>query len=134
VLTLHYMWPLPPAAQAWQRRVVAGVVERLPKASLIVSGDNNLPPWTAALKRQDAAFAPMTRRERALFTWPAAISHIGRAWPMPFLPIDHLYAGAAWKTLAVTRLPSTGSDHYGVLVKLARDAQGAAPPAVGAPR
>ncbi len=122
VLTFHYMWPLPPAGQAWQRAMVAGIVERLPKASLIVGGDNNLPPWTAALKRQDAAFAPMTRRDKALFTWPAAISHIGRGVPMALLPIDHLYAGAAWKTLAVRRLPRAGSDHFGILVTLARDA------------
>jgi vancomycin resistance protein VanJ len=132
VLTLHYMWPLPPAGQAWQRRVVAGVVERLPKASLIVAGDFNLAPWTAALKRQDAAFAPMTRRERALFSWPAQLARLGRAAPFALLPIDHLYAGAAWKTLAVTRLPRAGSDHYGVLVRLARDAEGS-PPNAGAP-
>lgn len=124
VLTLHYMWPLPPASQAWQRSVVADVVERLPKANLIVAGDTNLAPWTAALKRQDAAFAPMTRRDKALFTWPALVARLGRPSPIAILPIDHLYAGAAWKTLAVTRLPRAGSDHYGVLVTLARDAQG----------
>lgn len=128
VLTLHYPWPIPPGGQASRRAVIADVVERLPKASLIVGGDNNLAPWTAALKRQDAAFAPMTRRDKALFTWPAMIAHTSHASPIAFLPIDHLYAGAAWKTLAVTRLPRAGSDHYGVLVTLARDAPAAAAP------
>jgi len=128
VMTLHYFWPLPPGGQARQRALVAGIVAGLPKASLIVGGDTNLAPWTAALKRQDAAFAPMTRRERALFSWPALLARLGRApSPFPILPIDHLYAGAAWKTLAVRRLPRTGSDHFGILVTLARDAPPAPP-------
>lgn len=121
VVTLHYAWPLPPGVQAYQRGVVANVVAGLPKASLIVAGDFNLAPWTAALKRQDADFAPLTRREKALFTWPALIARLGRPAPAPILPIDHVYAGAAWKTLSVRRLPRSGSDHYGVLVTLARD-------------
>jgi endonuclease/exonuclease/phosphatase (EEP) superfamily protein YafD len=129
VMTLHYVWPLPPAGQAQQRAAVAGVVASLPKANLIVGGDFNLAPWTAALKRQDAAFAPMTRREQGLFTWPALIARIGGSSPFPILPIDHLYAGAAWKTLSVRRLPLAGSDHYGMLVTLARDAAEPAPAA-----
>lgn len=128
VMTLHYQWPLPPAGQAYQRAVVGAAVAGLPKADLIVAGDFNLAPWTAALKRQDAAFAPMTRRERALFTWPALIARLGRPSSIAILPIDHLYAGAAWKTLAVRRLPRSGSDHYGVLVTLARDAAAPATP------
>ncbi|HEY1425510.1 MAG TPA: endonuclease/exonuclease/phosphatase family protein [Caulobacteraceae bacterium] len=128
VMTLHYQWPFPPGTQAGQRAIVAGVVAGLPKTDLIIAGDNNLAPWTAALKRQDTAFAPMTRRERAVFTWPALLSRLGRR-PSPFaiLPIDHLYAGPAWKTLSVRRLPRAGSDHFGVVVTLARTAQGSAP-------
>jgi endonuclease/exonuclease/phosphatase (EEP) superfamily protein YafD len=122
VVTLHYLWPLPPGGQAGQRAVVANIVGGLPKANLIVAGDFNLAPWTAALKRQDATFAPMTRREKALFTWPALIARLDRPSPIAVLPIDHLYAGAAWKTLSVRRLPRAGSDHFGVLVTLARDA------------
>jgi endonuclease/exonuclease/phosphatase (EEP) superfamily protein YafD len=133
VLTLHYAWPLPPGVQVYQRGVVAGVVAGLPKANLIVAGDFNLAPWTAALKRQDAAFAPMTRRERALSSWPALIARMGRPSPFPILPIDHVYAGAAWKTLSVRRLPRAGSDHFGLLVTLARDAAPAAPAAAPAP-
>jgi endonuclease/exonuclease/phosphatase (EEP) superfamily protein YafD len=72
----------------------------------------------------------MTRRERALFTWPALIARLHRPSPLALLPIDHLYAGAAWKTLAVRPLPRTGSDHFGILVTLARDP--AAPPAPAA--
>jgi endonuclease/exonuclease/phosphatase (EEP) superfamily protein YafD len=121
VMTLHYLWPLPPGGQARQRAVVASIVAGLPKPNLIVAGDFNLAPWTAALKRQDANFAPLTRREKGLFTWPALIARLGRPSPFAILPIDHVYAGAAWKTLSVRRLPRSGSDHYGVLVTLARD-------------
>lgn len=125
VMTLHYLWPVPPGPQSIQRGWIADIVAGLPKADLIVAGDFNLAPWTAALKRQDADFAPLTRREKALFTWPALIARLGRPSPFAILPIDHVYAGAAWKTLSVRRLPRSGSDHYGVLVTLARD------PAVG---
>jgi hypothetical protein len=63
------------------------------------------------------------------------MSRVGRKpAPFAFLPIDHLYAGPAWKTLAVSRMPRTGSDHFGVLVTLARAADaGPAPgPSVSA--
>lgn len=121
VMTLHYLWPVPPGPQSIQRGWIADVVAGLPKADLIVAGDFNLAPWTAALKRQDADFAPLTRREKALFTWPALIARLGRPSPVAILPIDHFYAGAAWKTLSVRRLPRSGSDHFGMLVTLARD-------------
>ena len=134
LLTAHYAWPLPPHVQLYQRRVLAGIVAGLPKEDLIVAGDFNLAPWTEALRRQDAAFAPMTRRDQALFTWPAHIARMGRTRPpIVFLPIDHLYAGPAWKTLGVRRLPRAGSDHYGIVVTLARDAAAPGPPAANPP-
>ena len=43
------------------------------------------------------------------------------------VPIDQLYASPVWKPLAVQRLPRAGSDHYGVLVTLARDTPRLAP-------
>ncbi|HQR90495.1 MAG TPA: endonuclease, partial [Caulobacter sp.] len=41
--------------------------------------------------------------------------------PAPFLPIDHVYAGGAWKTVSVVRGPALGSDHRPIVVKLRRD-------------
>src|SRR5262249_19582133 len=82
VMTLHYLGPVPPHKQAHQRVVVADVGDGPPKASLIVAGDTTLAPWTAALKRQDVEFAPLTRRERALFTWPALIARPRRPSPV----------------------------------------------------
>jgi vancomycin resistance protein VanJ len=121
VLTTHYLWPIPPAPQAAQRAALAGVVGSLDRRGLIVAGDFNLAPWTAALQRQDAAFAPLTRRTRGLFSWPAMIAPLHRPAPFAILPIDQIYAGPVWRTVSIRPLPRAGSDHYGVLVTLARD-------------
>jgi endonuclease/exonuclease/phosphatase (EEP) superfamily protein YafD len=120
IVSTHYVWPLPPGEQAAQRAALAQFLGALPKQDLLVTGDFNLAPWMAALRRQDAAFAPLTRRTHGVFSWPAVIAEIGYPAPFPILPIDQVYAGPAWKTLAVSRLPLAGSDHYGVLVTLGR--------------
>ena len=59
----------------------------------------------------------LERRTKALFSWPA---YLGAKVPFPFLPIDHVYAGKAWRTVSVKRGPRLGSDHYPVFVTLAR--------------
>ena len=120
VLTTHYRHPAPPAPQAAQRAALARALEELDKTDLILTGDFNLAPWSAALKSQDRAFSPLARRTRALFTWPARMARPRLRTLFPVLPIDHVYAGPAWLTLAVSRLPRTGSDHYGVMATLAR--------------
>ena len=45
--------------------------------------------------------------------------------PLPFLAIDHVYAGAAWRTVSVERGPARGSDHFPVVVTLALSEAGA---------
>lgn len=109
--TTHYPWPLPAAAQAAKRRSLAQALARTDRDALILGGDMNLTPWSAAMREQDAAFAPLTRMTRAAFSWPA---------PLPVLPIDQLYAGPDWDRAAVRRLPATGSDHRPILVTLVR--------------
>jgi endonuclease/exonuclease/phosphatase (EEP) superfamily protein YafD len=116
--TTHYSWPLPFFHQAAQRAALARLVGGLDASNLILTVDSNLAPWSAALANQDHDLAPLVRRTRAVFTWPAVIA--GSPAPFPLLPIDHIYAGHAWRTVAVTRLPRAGSDHYGVLATLAR--------------
>jgi endonuclease/exonuclease/phosphatase (EEP) superfamily protein YafD len=132
VLTTHYVWPAPPGEQASQRAKLAGIVGGLDRSNLVIAGDMNLAPWTAALRRQDSDFEPLERRTHGVFTWPAMIARFDRPAPFAILPIDQLYASPVWKTLAVQRLPRAGSDHYGVLVTLARDAAGLAPAAAPA--
>jgi vancomycin resistance protein VanJ len=109
--TLHYPWPLPARNQAEKRAALTAALDRIDRRSLIVAGDMNLTPWSAAMRGQDAAFAPLARMTRAIWSWPRAL---------PFLPIDQLYAGPAWGLVRVDRLAATGSDHFPLLITLGR--------------
>jgi endonuclease/exonuclease/phosphatase (EEP) superfamily protein YafD len=112
VVGTHYTWPLPAGAQQAQSRALGALLRRFPQETLIVTGDMNSTPWSFSLRRQDRRFN-LERRTRGLFSWPAAV---GRP---AFLPIDHLYAGSAWRTVAVRRGRRTASDHYPVVADLA---------------
>jgi endonuclease/exonuclease/phosphatase (EEP) superfamily protein YafD len=125
VLTTHYRHPMPPAPQAAQRAALARAAARLASSDLILTGDFNLAPWSAALRTQDRALSPLVRRTRALFTWPARMARPRHRPLFPVLAIDHVYAGPVWRTLAISRLPRAGSDHYGVVTTLARAATSA---------
>ncbi len=120
VVGAHYTWPVPAGPQQQQTLRLARVLETFPKESLIVTGDFNSTPWSFSLRRQDRLFG-LERRTRALFTWPAGrFSRLRFAAPFPILAIDQVYAGSDWKTVAVRRGPELGSDHYPVVVELAR--------------
>lgn len=111
VATLHYPWPLPAARQARRRTAAIAALGRIDRGSLIFAGDMNLTPWSAAMRAQDDALAPLTRMTRAIWSWPRAF---------PFLPIDQLYAGPDWGMVRVDRLTATGSDHFPLLITLGR--------------
>ncbi|MES2896538.1 MAG: endonuclease/exonuclease/phosphatase family protein [Pseudomonadota bacterium] len=122
VVGLHYARPgsVAPSSrtakavvQSENSRRMLKVVAPLPKARLIVAGDFNSAPWSFVRRREDAALG-IERRTRALFSWPA------QGPTPPFLPIDHVYAGPAWKTVSVRRGPRIGSDHYPVVAVLAQ--------------
>jgi endonuclease/exonuclease/phosphatase (EEP) superfamily protein YafD len=116
VVAVHMNWP----TDRDQAQNLDGLVRLLghyPPDRLIVAGDFNLTPWSFALRRLDRRLG-VERRDRALFSWPARLSPGGPlAWPL--LPIDHLYAGRAWRTVSVARGPGLGSDHYPLIVRLA---------------
>lgn len=120
LISTHFTWPLPPGRQPAQSRALALALRGAQVGDLVVAGDFNTTPWSYAMVRQDRAFAPLIRRTLALPTWPARLPRLDSGWPVPVLPIDHVYAGPQWRTLDVRRLGVTGSDHYGVLVTLAR--------------
>lgn len=111
VATLHYPRPTPAGRQAEARAALATALARIDRNGLIIGGDMNLTPWSAAMRAQDAAFAPLTRMTRAIWSWPRTL---------PFLPIDQLYAGPAWGLVRAERLAATGSDHIPILVTLGR--------------
>ena len=120
VVGVHYLRPLPAGLQQQQTRRLGEILDGFDRRSLIVAGDFNSTPWSFSLRRQDARFG-LIRRTRALFTWPAApVSRFSLKFPWPFLAIDHVYAGADWRTVDVRRGPRLGSDHYPVAVTFTR--------------
>lgn len=119
VVALHMTWPLPAGPQQAQSRYVAERLGQFERDSVILGGDFNSTPWSWSLRRQDKMFA-LQRRTRALASWPAAGGLRLGDLPFPILPIDHVYAGQAWKTVGVRRGPPVGSDHLPVVVTLKR--------------
>jgi endonuclease/exonuclease/phosphatase (EEP) superfamily protein YafD len=118
--TTHYAWPFPHGGQAMQRRVLARFVREHPDADMILTGDFNLTPWSFALRGQDRDLLPLTRRTHGVPTWPATIARLNKPTPFAILPIDQIYAGAAWRTQEVRRLRRAGSDHLGLVAEFSR--------------
>lgn len=118
VIGVHYAWPTDGADQQRQEARLAQVIDAFPRERTIVAGDFNSTPWSFFRRRWDAAFG-LIRRDRALFSWPAGAFLARMSAPVPFLPIDHVYAGPGWATVSVTRGPRLGSDHYPVVLTLA---------------
>jgi endonuclease/exonuclease/phosphatase (EEP) superfamily protein YafD len=110
----HYAWPFPGDGQRMQMAALARWVKAHGDRDLILVGDFNLTPWSFALRRQDGLLRPLRRQDHAIFTWPAMIARVQKPAPFAFLPIDHIYAGAAWRAVRFARLPLAGSDHYGI--------------------
>lgn len=120
VMGIHRHWPNRPRVYQSEMVELQRRVATVPKALLIVAGDFNSTPWSFARRAEDANLG-LTRRTRALFTWPAEqVSHNHLPAIAPLLPIDHVYAGPGWQTVRVQRGPKLGSDHYPVVVTLRR--------------
>jgi len=120
VMGVHRPWPMHTAQTAAHAAELRQLLATYGASTAIVAGDFNSTPWSFDLRRLDRSL-PVTRRTRAVFSWPAArVSHNRLPIPLPLLPIDQVYAGSAWKTVKVERGPNLGSDHYPVLVTLAR--------------
>jgi endonuclease/exonuclease/phosphatase (EEP) superfamily protein YafD len=116
---VHEAWPTDGDSQARQEARLARVVGELPHERLIVTGDFNSTPWSFARRQWDQGLG-LVRRDRALFSWPAGRITARRIKaPLPFLPIDHIYAGPGWATVSLTRGPMLGSDHYPLVAILA---------------
>jgi endonuclease/exonuclease/phosphatase (EEP) superfamily protein YafD len=95
------------------------LARRYDQRRLILSGDLNLTPWSFALRRFDRRLG-LQRRDRAVFSWPARTPW-GGAWPIPLLPLDHVYAGSSIRTLRIVRGPPIGAAHYPVVADLEVD-------------
>jgi len=117
VIGVHNAWPTD-ADQPFQERRLAELIATRPRGRLIVTGDFNSAPWAFQRRRWDKAFG-LIRRDRAIPTWPARNYPGEHRFTLPFLPIDHVYAGPGWATVSVRRGPRLSSDHYPIILTLA---------------
>ena len=116
IMAVHLTWP----TELWQikqRASLAKIMKRTDPSRLIMIGDFNLTPWSFTLRDLDKTLG-LIRRDRAIFTWPAQPANRWRS-KVALLPIDHVYAGSAWRTVDIHRGPRLGSDHYPIVVTLA---------------
>ncbi len=121
VVGTHLAWPLPAGEQQADAQRLATEISRFDRRTLILAGDFNSTPWSFTLRRLGAEFG-LIRRTHALFTWPARTygGKLRLSSPIALLPIDHVFAGEAWKTVSVKRGPRLGSDHFPVVAILTR--------------
>jgi endonuclease/exonuclease/phosphatase (EEP) superfamily protein YafD len=110
VIATHLKKPTS-GSQIDEEAALLRLVDHYDRRRLIFAGDFNSTPWSFGLRRLDQQLG-LERRDRALFTWPALYS------PVAFLPIDHIYAGEAWRTVSIVRGPRLGSDHYPIVATL----------------
>jgi endonuclease/exonuclease/phosphatase (EEP) superfamily protein YafD len=117
VATLHMPWPLPAGPQAGLREDLISAVGATQDPSLVMAGDFNLTPWSAAMGRLDSGMEPLQRITHGVFSFPA---RTGPGVPIapPILPIDQAFIGPRWKLISVRRLARTGSDHYPIRIEL----------------
>ncbi|MDZ4372032.1 MAG: endonuclease/exonuclease/phosphatase family protein, partial [Phenylobacterium sp.] len=102
VVTAHLDWPTA-AAYPRQYHDLAAVVAARPRSRMILTGDFNTAPWSFAMRRADGALG-LQRLDRAAWSFPARLGPT--PWPAPFLPIDHVYAGAGWRLVSLRRGPN----------------------------
>lgn len=118
MIGLHLTWPTY-LGQAALREQLIDNLKTVDRSKAILVGDFNLTPWSFALQDFDRRNG-LSRRDRAIYSWPGQPFLEGRlSAPVPFLPIDHVYAGSAWRTVSIKRGPKRGSDHYPLIVVLA---------------
>jgi endonuclease/exonuclease/phosphatase (EEP) superfamily protein YafD len=115
VATVHLARGQASAADLRQRVAMFQAMQRADGNALILAGDFNLVPWSARMRSLDQALAPVMRAT-STYSWPAHVN--GLRFPLPLVPIDHVYVGSGWALSAVHRLERTGSDHYPIAVDL----------------
>jgi endonuclease/exonuclease/phosphatase (EEP) superfamily protein YafD len=119
VVGVHCGWPIPARAAWADAQKITALLNTMDRSRTILAGDFNSTQWSFRQRVVDAAFG-LERRDRAHLTWPARLPMFhGIRFPWPFLSIDHLYAGGAWRTVSVKRGPEMGSDHYPLVATLA---------------
>lgn len=120
IATTHLMHPDLNGPSSEQTAQFEQAVSDVDTRRGIIGGDFNSGPDSFALKRIDRGL-PIPRRSHGIATWPNRMPWgQGRSrWPFAFLALDQIYAGRGWRLVSARSGPSTGSDHYGVVMTLA---------------
>jgi endonuclease/exonuclease/phosphatase (EEP) superfamily protein YafD len=121
--TLWLVHPFPPLggeATRWRNEQLAHLAERVRgDAQVIVAGDLNATPWSAAYRRLRA---DADLRDAAAGTWPRPTWSGPNVFAVLGLPIDHALHGAGWQVRRHAVGPDVGSDHRPLLVEWVRPA------------
>jgi len=120
IVGVHAPWPVPPGRQQAHTALLGYRLGAFDRNSVILAGDFNATPWSFSLRRQDSLLG-LQRRDHALASWSVRPYSRYKLWtPFPIMPIDHIYAGASWKTVSVATGPKVGSDHLPIIAVLTR--------------
>jgi endonuclease/exonuclease/phosphatase (EEP) superfamily protein YafD len=122
LIGVHLNAPTSPARAAARNRELEQLAARSASIMepLVVAGDFNITPYSPFFRAWlDASGLTDSRRHRTLsVSWPVDLPVFG-------IPIDHVAVSPQFLILSHRRLPNFGSDHYGVLVDLALQGEGA---------
>ena len=121
VFGAHFGRPIPARhARAQFERLIA-VLRTQDHARVLLAGDFNSTPWSFRHRSVEASLA-IDRRDRMALTWPTHLPAQGAGgFLVPFLAIDHVYAGTSWRTVSTSLGPRFDSDHLPLVVNLAWD-------------
>ncbi len=90
--------------------MLARFVRRQNGATTLVAGDFNRPAWSFQTGQLTDTLG--LARARDIRSWPAMTGL------PPLLAIDHIFLGAGWRVIRISRGPALGSDHYPLLLRL----------------
>lgn len=97
-----------------QLSAAAGIAARDRQRPVLLAGDLNITPWSAAFGRLEriASLADASIGTGIKPTWFSRFPFVG-------LPIDHVLNNPGFRVTGVEVLPSIGSDHFPLFVSLA---------------
>ena len=108
---LHLAWPWP-FKQAEHLETLGAALAEMPQP-VVLAGDFNATPWSAAVKRVEDLTGSKTVGGMRISLW-LDFFHTGKPWPA--FPIDHVLLPPFANVGRITLGPDLGSDHLPVMV------------------